>query len=92
MNNNEYLKFLRKNPSNYIEELCGIKLLPSQKFLLNCMNKIQNSNAFVNCMRQRYRYLTYLMLCMKLVSMEDDDTIAILNPNRDKILNKKRIY
>lgn len=89
MNNNEYLKFLRRNPSNYTEELYGIKLLPSQKLLLNCMDKIQNSTAFVNCRRQRYRYLNYLMLCMKLVSMKDDDTIAILNPNGDKILNKK---
>lgn len=89
MNNNEYLKFLRKNPSNYVEELYGIKLLPNQKLFLNCMDKIQNSTAFVNCKKQRYRYLTYLMLCMKLVGMKDDDTIAILNPSGNKILNKK---
>lgn len=89
MNNNEYLNYLKRNPSNYVEILCGIKLLPSQKLLLNNMNKIQNCAAFVNFRRQRYKYLTYLMLCMKLVSMKDDDTIVILNPNGDKILNKK---
>lgn len=89
MNNNEYLNYLKRNPANYVEELYGIKLLPSQKLLLNSMNKIQNCVAFVNCRRQRYRYLTYLMLCIKLINMKEDDTIAIFNPSGDKILNKK---
>ena len=82
------LKYLRKYPSAFIEEVVGIKLLPYQKLMVDKMSKYDFSTRIPNTNK---KYYTYISLLCHFIEMKDDDYIATASPDKVEKLNKEEI-
>lgn len=79
----ERLEQLRRHPSAFIEEVCGIKLNHFQKIMVDQINKIKPTPR--NPMK---KWETYINLLFAYSKMKDDDHIIIASPKEWKKLNK----
>ena len=80
------LKYLRKYPSAFIEEVVGIKLLPYQKLIVDNMSKCDFTTRYPNINK---KYYTYISLLCHFIEMKDDDYIAIASPDKVEKLNRE---
>ena len=78
------LEYLRKCPSDFIEEVVGIKLLPYQKLIVDKMSKCDFTTRYPN-----KKYYTYIYLLCHFIEMKENDYIAIASPNKVEKLNKE---
>ena len=82
------LEELKKRPSAFIEEICGIKLLPYQKYLLN--NYVNNYKC--GKINSNRKWNQYINMCLAYLEMNDDDYIAIINHKKVEKLSKENFY
>ena len=81
----ERLEQLKRHPSAFIEEVCGIKLNHFQKIMVEQINKIKPTPR--NSMK---KWNNYINLCIAFCSMKDDDYIVIATPKKWDKLNKEQ--
>jgi len=77
---------LKRNPSDFIEKLYGIKLFPFQKIIVDAMYKAKQISYRSN---PYYKYQKYMSLCFTYINMKDGARIVISNPDNDKAMNKE---
>ena len=81
----ERLEQLKRHPSVFIEEVCGIKLNHFQKIMVDQINKIKPTPR--NPMK---KWNNYINLCIAFCNMKDDDYIVIATPKKWDKLNKEQ--
>ena len=79
----ERLEHLRRYPSAFIEDVCGIKLNHYQKVLIDKINKIKPTPR--NPMRKRNSYIN---MAIAYTNMKDDGYIVIATPRKWNKLSK----
>lgn len=82
----EYIQYLKHNPSKFIEEIYGVKLLPFQKVIFDATYK---GSQLLYKRNPYYKYEKYMRLCLTYINMKDDAKIVISSPNGDRIMNKE---
>lgn len=82
----ERLDYLRKSPSAFIEEVCGIKLNTWQKQIVENMSEFDPTPR-----RPMRRWNFYIDLCVAYSRMKDDDYIVIASPKKWDKLNKEQL-
>lgn len=82
----ERLDYLRKSPSAFIEEICGIKLNTWQKQIVENMSKLNPTPR-----RPMRRWNFYLELCWKYSRMNDNEYIVIASPKKWEKLSKAEL-
>lgn len=65
----------------------GIKLFKYQELLIDILSKTKNVR-FYN--KGRDYYETYIKLLTHFMYMSDDDTVAIISPNKTEILDREQ--
>ena len=65
----------------------GVKLLKYQELLIDILSKTKNVR-FYN--KGKDYYETYIKLLTHFMYMSDDDTVAIISPNKTEILNREQ--
>lgn len=80
-------QYYKSNPAKFFQEICGIKLSKYQELLINKLNKTDEV-IFYN--KSRCYGETYIKLLIQLMFMNDDDTIAIVSPDKTEILDREQ--
>ena len=80
----------KSNPAKVIQEIFGIKLFKYQELLIDVISKIKDVGFNNNIEKIENRYRTYIKLLTHFVNMSDNDTVAIISPNKTEILNREQ--
>ena len=80
----ERLEYLKKHPSVFVEEICGIKLNSYQKYIIEMMNKCNPTPRVP--MR---RWNSYVNMIITYSNMKNDDHIVIATPKKWDKLSKE---
>ena len=80
----------KSNPAKVIQEIFGIKLFKYQELLIDAISKTKNVKFYNNVENIEYYYRTYIKLLTHFVNMSDNDTVAIVSPNKTEILDKEQ--
>ena len=78
---------LKKNPSAFMEEICGIKLSVWQRYILDNMSKYDPTPP----RKPMRRWNFYLELCWKYSRMNDGEYIVIASPKKWEKLSKAEL-
>ena len=82
----ERFDYLKKNPSAFMEEICGVKLSAWQRYILDNMSKFDPTPR-----KPMRRWNFCLELCWKYSRMNDDEHIVIASPKKWEKLNKEQL-
>lgn len=82
----ERLDYLRKSPSAFIEEVCGIKLNTWQKQIVENMSKLDPTPR-----KPMRRWNFYLELCWKYSRMNDNEYVVIASPKKWEKLSRAEL-
>ena len=77
----ERLEYLKKHPSAFVEEVCGIKLNCCQKVMIEAMNKCNPTPK-----APMRRWNNYINMVLVYLRMKDDDA----TPKKWDKLNKEQ--
>ena len=80
-------QYYKSYPAKFFQEICGIKLSKYQELLIN---KLSKTDEVIFYKKSRCCDETFIRLLTKLMFMNDDDTIAIVSPDKTEILNKEQ--
>lgn len=81
----DLITFYKTNPTQFIEDCCGIKLAKYQKILIEKFSRSETPILFGN---QRNYYNEYIRLLTHLLFMKEDNNIAIISPDGERLLNR----
>lgn len=81
-------QYYKLNPLKFFHEICGIKLLKYQELLIN---KLSKTDEVIFYKKSRCYDETFIRLLTQLMFMNDDDTIAIVSPDKTEILNREQL-
>ena len=81
------MRAIKANPIQFIEDCCGIKLAKYQKILIEKFLKGETPILFGN---QKKYYNEYIRLLTLLLFMKDDNNIAIISPDGERLLNREQ--
>ena len=82
----ERFDYLKKNPSAFMEEICGIKLSAWQRYILDNMSKYDPTPR-----KPMRRWNFYLELCWKYSRMNDNEYVVIASPKKLEKLSKAEL-
>lgn len=68
----------------------GVKLLKYQELIVDILSKIKDVKFNNNIEKIENCYRTYIKLLTHFVNMSDNDTVAIILPNKTEILDKEQ--
>jgi hypothetical protein len=74
--------------SQFVEQFYNIKLLPYQKKLLDIFSKVDKESIKFQYTRSNRKLINYIRLLTYLMFMKENETIAILSPNGNKVMNR----
>lgn len=77
----------KRNPTAFLEEYYGIKLLPHQKLIID---KVYNSSKKYYYVPARWCDFGSIKLLLSIMNLEDDATIAVVSPNGIKEITKEQ--
>jgi hypothetical protein len=73
----------------FVEQFYGVKLFPYQKKLLDIYDKVDKELIkFQYPTRSSKKLITYIKLNVHLMSIKEDETIRVLSPNDNKVMNR----
>lgn len=78
----------KRNPMAFLEEYCGIKLLPHQKLVID---KMYNSPKKYYYIPVRASGFMSIELLLSIMDLEDDAIIATVSPNKSKSITKEQL-
>lgn len=81
------IEYYKRNPTVFLEEYCGVKLLPYQKMLFDKMYNAKNHYYFIPARQCGFGYIRTLLT---LMSFKEGDTITIMSPNGSKEVTKEQ--
>lgn len=81
-------QYYKSNPAKFFQYICGIKLHKYQELLIN---KLSKTDETIFYKKSRCCDETFIRLLTKLMFMNDDDTIAIVSPDKTEILNREQL-
>lgn len=84
---NMNIECYKRNPTAFLEEYCGIKLLPHQKMIID---KMYNSPKKYYCVPARACDFGSIRLLLRIMSLEDDAIITVMSPNDSKEITKEQ--
>lgn len=82
----ERFDYLKKNPSAFMEEICGIKLSAWQRYIVDNMSKYDPTPR-----KPMRRWNFYLKLCWKYSRMNDGEYIVIASPKKWEKLSRAEL-
>lgn len=83
-------QYSKSNPSKFIQEMFGVKLFKYQELIVDILSKIKDVRFNNNIEKIEICYRTYIKLLTHFVNMSDNDTVAIVSPNKTEILNREQ--
>lgn len=84
---NKNIECYKRNPTAFLEEYCGIKLLPHQKVLINKMYNAPKKHYYVPA---RGCDFGSIRLLLSIMNLEDGATITVISPNGSKEITKEQ--
>lgn len=82
------IEYYKRNPTAFLEECCGIKLLPQQKVFID---KMYNSPKKYYYVPARGCNFGHIRLLLSIMNLEDGSTIVIASPNESKEITKEQL-
>ena len=82
------MRAIKANPTQFIEDCCGIKLAKYQKILIEKFSRVGETPILLN--NQRNCYNEYIRLLTLLLFMKEDNNIAIISPDGERLLNREQ--
>ena len=82
------IEYYKRNPTAFLEEYCGVKLLPHQKILID---KMYNSPKKYYYVPARKCYFGSIKLLLSIMNLEDSATIVAASPNGRKEITKEQL-
>lgn len=83
----DLITFYKANPTQFIEDCYDIKLAKYQKILIEKFSRGETPILFGN---QKNYYNEYIRLLTLLLFMKDDNNIAIISPDGERLLNREQ--
>lgn len=84
------MQYYKSNPAKFFQEICGIKLFKYQELLIDILSKTKDVKFNNNLEKIENCYRMYIKLLTHFVNMNDNDTVAIVSPNKTEILNREQ--
>lgn len=84
---NKNIECYKRNPTAFLEEYCGIKLLPHQKVFID---KMYNSPKKYYYVPVRGSNFGHIKLLLSIMNLEDGATIVVASPNGRKEITKEQ--
>lgn len=84
---NKNIECYKRNPTAFLEEYCGIKLLPHQKLLIDKMYNAPKKYYYVPA---RACDFGSIKLLLSIMNLEDGATIVVASPNGSKEITKEQ--
>lgn len=81
------IEYYKRNPTAFLEECCGIKLLPHQKLIIDKMYNAPKKYYYVPARGSNFGHIKLLLSIMNL---EDGATIVVASPNESKEITKEQ--
>jgi hypothetical protein len=81
------IEYYKRNPTSFLEECCGIKLLPHQKLIIDKMYNTPKKYYYVPARACNFEHIRLLLSIMNL---EDGATIVVASPNKSKEITKEQ--
>lgn len=78
---NKNIECYKRNPTAFLEEYYGIKLLPHQKLIID---KMYNASKKYYYIPTRACDFGYIKLLLSIMNLEDGATIAVVSPMKSK--------
>lgn len=85
--NKTNIEYYKRNPTAFLEEYYGIKLLPYQKVLIDKMYNAPKKYYYVPA---RACNFGHIRLLLSIMNLEDGATIVVASPNESKEITKKQ--
>ena len=83
----DLITFYKTNPIQFLEDCCSIKLSKYQKILIE---KFSRGETPILLNNQRNYYNEYIRLLTLLLFMKEDNNIAIISPDGERLLNREQ--
>lgn len=84
---NKNIECYKRNPTAFLEEYCGVKLLPHQKVLIDKMYNAPKKYYYVPTRGSGFESIKLLLSIMNL---EDGAIIVVASPNGSKEIAKEQ--
>ena len=83
-------QYSKSNPAKFFQEMLGVKILKYQELIIDILSKTKDVKFNNNIEKIENCYRTYIKLLTHFVNMSNNDTVAIISPNKTEILDKEQ--
>lgn len=85
---NKNIECYKRNPTTFLEEYYGIKLLPHQKVIIDKMYNAPKKYYYIPA---RGSDFGSIKLLLSIINLEDGATIVVASPNGRKEITKEQL-
>ena len=82
------IEYYKRNPTAFLEEYYGVKLLPQQKLIVD---KMYNASKKYYYVPARACNFGHIRLLLSIMNLEDGATIVVASPNKSKEITKEQL-
>ena len=85
---NKNIECYKRNPTAFLEEYYGVKLLPHQKMIIDKMYNVPKKYYYVPV---RACGFGHIKLLLSIMNLEDDAIITVMSSNDSKEITKEQL-